>query len=211
MKKKGILPGVLYGPKIDNVNLELDLKEFEKAFEKAGESSLLSLEVGSKKYLVLIHAIEIDALTQKTTHVDFYQPKLDEEITVTVPLVFEGESMAVKELNGTLVKNMHELPVRALPEKLPHEIKVSIEKLKTFEDNILIKDLVLPEGVKALKDSLDIVVLAVPVQKVEEELKKPIEEKVEEVEVAEKEKKEAEVEAEPKVKTEEPKAKTSNA
>lgn len=191
LREKGALPGILYGPKIEKpFPLEVDSKEFEKVYQQAGESSLIPLELDGKKFLVLIHAVETDVLSQKPIHVDFYQPKLDEEITVNVPLVFEGVSPAVKDLEGTLVRNMHEIEVRALPQNLPHEIKVSIEKLKTFEDNILIKDLIVSKEVEILKEPDEIVALAAPPEKVEEELEKPVEEKVEEVEKVEEKKKE---------------------
>ncbi len=201
LRSKGVLPAVLYGPKTENASLEVNEKEFEKVFQGAGESSLVSLEVGNKKFLVLIHAIEIDPISQKPIHVDFYQPRLDEEITAAVPLVFEGEAIAVKELGGTLVKNIHEVEVKALPQNLPHGIKVNIEKLRTFEDNILIKDLVVPAGVKILKGAEEIVALVSQKAKVEEELKKPVEEKVEEVgkvETKKKEEKAEEAEEKPK-------------
>ena len=38
LRKMGVLPAVLYGHKIKNLNLELDLKEFEKIYKEAGES-----------------------------------------------------------------------------------------------------------------------------------------------------------------------------
>jgi len=192
LRSKGILPAVLYGPKTETVSLETDEKEFEKVLQGAGESSLISLEVDKKKFLVLIHSIEIDALSKKPIHVDFYQPRLDEEITAAVPLVFEGESLAIKESGGTLIKNIHEIEVKALPQNLPHEIRVNIDKLKTFEDNILIKDLVVAKDIKILKGPEEIVALVSQKQKVEEELKKPVEEKVEEVERVEEKKKEKE-------------------
>ena len=44
LRQEGILPAVLYGPKIKNENLEVSLKEFEKVFQEAGESTLISLE-----------------------------------------------------------------------------------------------------------------------------------------------------------------------
>ncbi len=191
LREKGVIPGVLYGPKTESLSLEANLKEFEKVYEAAGESSLISLTIDSKKFLVLIHATQIDPLSQKPVHVDFYQPRLDEEITVTIPLVFQGESPAVKELGGTLVKNIHEIEVKAKPQDLPHEITVNIEKLKTFEDSILIKDLILPKEVKIIKEPDDIVASVAFPEKVEEELAKPVEEKVEEVEKVE-EKKEKE-------------------
>ncbi|GAI44844.1 unnamed protein product, partial [marine sediment metagenome] len=46
LRKKGILPGVLYGSKIkDSLPLEIDLKEFEKIYKEAGESSLITLAI----------------------------------------------------------------------------------------------------------------------------------------------------------------------
>ncbi len=192
LRKKGIIPAVLYGPKIENIPLEVDLKEFEKVYKVAGESSLIKLQIEKKDFLVLIHAVEINAISQKPIHIDFYQPRLDEEITVTVPLVFEGEAPAVKDLGGTLVRNIHEVEVKALPQDLPHEIEVNIEKLKSFEDSILIKDLIVPKEVKILREPDEIVALVTPPEKVEEELAKPVEEKVEEVEKVEEEEKEKE-------------------
>jgi len=88
------------------------------------------------------------------------------------------------------VKNISEIEVRALPEKLPHQIQVDVTPLKTFENSILVKDLVLPEGVKIHKGQDDIIAFVASPQKIEEELEKPIEEKVEEVEKVEKAKKE---------------------
>ncbi len=192
LRQKGILPGVLYGPKIKNLSLEIDSKEFEKIYKEAGESSLISLEIKGKKGKnpVLIHEVRFNPLTDQPIHVDFFQPSLTEEIEAKVSLVFEGESLAVKDLGGTLIKNIHEVEVKALPQNLPHELKVNVGKLKTFEDNILIQDLIVPEGAKILKDPKEVVASVSPPEKVEEELEKPIEEKVEEVEKVGEEKEE---------------------
>jgi len=214
LRKKGILPSVLYGPKIKSQSIETDLKEFKKVYEKAGESSLISLQVGvssdqksgkenGKEFLVLIHETQQDSISGEITHVDFYQPILTEEVEVAVPILFEGEAPAVKELGGTLVKEIQEIEVKALPQNLPHEIKISVESLKTFEDEILIKDLELSEGVKISKEPDEIVAKVVPPERVEEELEKPIEEKVGEVEEGEK-KKEEEKKEEEKTKAEKP-------
>ncbi len=188
LRNKGILPAVLYGPKIKNLNIEIDIREFEKIFKEAGKSSLISLEIDSlanskqvNKFSVLIHEIKKDPLTGKPIHVDFYQPILTKEVEATVPIVFEGESSAVEDLGGTLIREISELQVKALPQNLPHEIKVSIKSLKALEDEILIKDLKLPEGVKIQREPDEIVAIVTPPEKVEEELEKPIEEKVEEV------------------------------
>jgi len=69
-----------------------------------------------------------------------------------------------------------------LPLKLPKEIKVNVETLKTFDDEITIADLKVPEGVKIIKEPGEVVALVVPPEKVEEELEKPVEEEIEEAE-----------------------------
>jgi large subunit ribosomal protein L25 len=190
LREKEILPAVFYGPKIkENLSLEVDLKEFEKVYKETGESALISLKIeGQSKQgenLVLVHNLVRDPLTGKPIHADFFQPPLDEEIEAAVPLIFEGEAPAVKDLGGTLVKNISEVEVKAFPQKLPKEIKVNVESLSTFEDNILIKDLKLSEGVKILKDPEEIIASVSLPEKVEEELEKPVEEKVEEAGKAE--------------------------
>jgi len=195
LRKKGILPAVLYGPKIKTENIEVNLKAFEKVFAEAGESTLISLETDKAKYLALIHEIKYNILTLEPIHADFYQPSLTEEIEIKVPIILEGEAPAVKTLGGTLIKNILEIEVKALPENLPKEIKVSVEGLESFEDNILIKDLKLSKDVKVSRNPEEIIAHVAPLEKVEEELEKPIEEKVEEVEKVEKKKeKEEEVE-----------------
>jgi len=196
LREKGLIPGVLYGPKIENQAIQINLKEFKEVLKEAGESSLISLEIEEKKHPVLIHDIKKDPLTEEPLHVDFYQPILTKEVEASVPLVFEGESPAVKDLGGTLVKEIQEIEIKALPEKLPHEIKVNIAKLKTFDDEILVKDIAVPEGVKIQRAPDEIVAVVTPPEKVEEELEKPIEEKPEEVERAGKEEKKEEAEEE---------------
>ena len=192
LRKKGFLPAVLYGADVKNMQLEVDAKEFNGVYKEAGESSLISLQVEDKKIPILIHEVQQDPLTEEPIHIDFYNPNMKKEIETKVPLIFEGESLAIKDLGGTLIKNISEIEVRSLAKDLPHEIKVSIESLKTFEDSILVKDLNLPSEVSVSQNPEDVIANVVPPQKVEEELAKPIEEKVEDVEKVEEKKEDIE-------------------
>ncbi len=192
LRQKGLIPAVLYGPGMQNYHLAVSEHDFEIVRRQAGASSLVELNVegAQQPFRVLINDFQRDPVTSKILHVDFYQPDLTKEIEAKVPLVFIGESTAVKDLGGTLVKNISEVTVKALPLDLPREIKVDISRLKTFDDSITIKDLPLRANVKILKHPDEIVAVAEPVQEVEKELETPIEENVEAVEQIVKEKKE---------------------
>jgi large subunit ribosomal protein L25 len=199
LKESGRIPAVVYGHKIKNVLLDVDYKEFQKVYNKAGVNSLIELntEGDKEKRLVLVHELQKDPVSDKVIHIDFFETSAKEEVEVKIPLIFEGISLAVKDLGGTLVKNITELEVKALPQNLPHEIKVSIDGLKTFEDRILVKDLILPKDVKVSVKPDEIVVSVAQPSKVEEELAKEIKEEVENVEKVVKEKKAEEVVEEP--------------
>ena len=174
LRKKGVIPAVLYGAEIENIPLSVEEKEFNRVFREAGESSLVKLKIEGKKLKnpepeVLIHEIQRDPLTGRIIHIDFYHPSLRKEVEAEIPLVFEGVPKACKDLGGTLVKEIQTIEVRGLARNLPREIKVNTEKLKTFEDRILVSDLQVPEGVKILREPEEIVALVTPPQEEEEE------------------------------------------
>ncbi len=199
LKNAGKVPCVVYGPGVKNASLEVDEKEFKKVLHKAGESSLIEIVIdGKEKRSVLVHDIQRDPISDKIIHIDFFQPSLTKEVEVMIPLVFEGIAPAEKDLGGTVNKNFLEIEVRALPQNLPHEIKVNIETLKTFQDHILVKDLAIPVNVTVLKKPEEIVVSVLQPQKVEEELATEIKENVEDVEKVVKEKKEEDIVEAPK-------------
>lgn len=191
LRKDGKLPAVLYGPGLKkNLDLEVDAKEFIKVFQETGRTSFLQLEVENSNFLVLVNSIQKDPLTLSLSHIDFYQPAATKEIKVKVPLVFEGKAGAVKNFGGTLVKSIQEIQVQALPQNLPHEIRVDLTPLDELEKAILVKDLKIPPQVKVLKNPDEIVVQVMPPEEIEEELTKPVEEKIDQVDVIKKEKKE---------------------
>lgn len=186
LRDKGLLPAVLYGPKTKSQSIEVNIGDFENIYKDAGESSLISLELENRKHLVLIYDLERNPVSGSPIHVDFYQPDLEKKITAQVPIVLDGEAPAVKDLGGTLYRNISEIAVKAFPQDLPKEIRIDISGLVTFEDHIKVKDLAVNEGVEVLREPEEIVVSVSAPAKVEEELEKPIEEKVEEVEKIEK-------------------------
>ena len=193
---KNIEPGkimaVLYGPKIENMLLQVEKNVFEKVFKESGET-LINLKIGNNSYSVLIYDTQKHPYTGELTHVDFYQPNLEEEVETEVILEIEGEAPAVKNLGGTLITNIKELSIKALPNNLPNKIKVNVNNLNTFDDFILVKDIEIPKGVIVLDNPEEIVVQVVEPEKVEEELAKPVKEEMPEVvENKEKEKTEEE-------------------
>lgn len=160
LRKKGLVPAVLYGPKIQAKNLFVDEGSFRKAYNETGGASMLELDFkdGEVKHFVLIKDFQMHPLSRKIMHVDFYQPILSEKTKADIPIILKGEALVVSEKGGTLIKNMSEIQVSALPQKLPSEIVIDVSGLSDFNSSITVKDLELPEGVEVLRDAEDVIV-----------------------------------------------------
>jgi large subunit ribosomal protein L25 len=147
IRKAGKIPAVFYGKKEVSTPVQLSQAIFEKTLKDAGESTILHLKGDDIDVDVLIHDVDLDPVTDKPRHADFYAIEKGKKLEVKIPLEFIGVAPAVKELSGILVKVMHEVEIEALPKDLPHTLPVDITKLVAFDSVITAGDLVLPEGV----------------------------------------------------------------
>lgn len=168
LRADGILPAVLYGKGQENINLQVPAKTFERIFREAGESTLVYVKVGKDSYPTVIKDVARDPISGTPIHADFYKVSLTEKIKAMVPVVFVGESPAVKDLKAIFVRNMNELEVEALPQNLPHEISVDISPLAAFGDQIKLGDISLPDAM--FTGNADEILATVQEPKSEEEL-----------------------------------------
>ncbi|MDP3793673.1 MAG: 50S ribosomal protein L25 [Candidatus Uhrbacteria bacterium] len=171
-QKLGRIGAVVYGHGIASQSISVGHSEFVKLLRAAGYSSLVDLTLGDQSPVkVLIKEVQMHPIKVEPTHIDFYQVRMDEELTANIPLKFVGESRAVKEDGGTLIKSLDHIEVRCLPADLPHEIEVDLSSLVTFEVAVTVGGLALPSGVKLVTDA-GITVATVARPLTEEELKK---------------------------------------
>lgn len=169
-RREGKMPVVMYGAKEATMPLFVNGKEFAAVLKRAGETSVISLHVGSEEKDVIIHDVALDPRTDAPIHADLYAVSRDQKLQVQVPLVFQGVAPAQKSLGGVLIKVLHEIEIEALPRNLPHELTVDISVLATFDDHITVKDIKLPAGVTLISPSADEIVasVAAPKEEVEE-------------------------------------------
>src|SRR5579872_7047084 len=98
VRKTGKIPAVFYGPKEAATSVLVSAPEFKKVWKKAGESSVIILkDAAGAEHEALIHDIDVHPLTGEPRHADFYVIEKGKKVEVSVPLVFEGISPAVKD------------------------------------------------------------------------------------------------------------------
>ncbi len=158
LRKTGRVPAVVFGHGIDSISVSLDAHEFDHLRRTVHSNTIIQLKIdGTETHRVMIHGSQVDPRNRHLLHVDLFELKSGEEVTVDIPLHTTGESYAVDRLGGTLLHNIDHIRVRALPEKLPEALEFSIESLVDFEVAIHLRDLPLPADVTLLSDPDEVV------------------------------------------------------
>lgn len=144
--KAGFIPAVYYGAHAKSTPIFIDFIEFKKVLASAGESSSIILKTEHGNENAMIQDVQLDPVKSTPIHADFYVVEKGQKVHVKTPIIFAGESAAVKA-GGVLVKVLHELSIEGDPTKLPHEITVDISMLTEMSSVIHVRDLALPKDV----------------------------------------------------------------
>ncbi len=168
LREEGKMPAVIYSEGKEAEMITVSTKEFERVWKIVGESTIFDITGLGKDKSVIVQDVALDPLYDTPLHADFYAVATDRVMNVEVPLTFVGVSPAEKGLGGTLIKVVHALSIESLPKDLPSEIEIDVSSLETFADQILVKDIPLPSGVKATIDQDEVVALVQEPQAEEE-------------------------------------------
>jgi len=169
LRHAGRLPAVVYGHGVDSSNVSIDTHEFEQLRRHTGPNALVDLSIdGKKAQPVLVQSVQVHPVHRRPLHVDLFLVRMREQLTVDVPLVATGESIAVTQHGGTLLHPMESVRVRALPDHLPQAIEYSVESIVDFDTTLHVRDLVVPGDVTLLTDGDEIIAKVQP-PRVEEE------------------------------------------
>lgn len=172
VRAQGKLPGIFYQNGKENIAIQMDYQTFRKLYRKAGDSSLIELNVdgGKAKETVLVHDYQLHPVSDDFTHVDFLGVNMNEEITAQVQIEVVGVSPAVKDQGGVLSTPLNTVEVKCLPAKMPHHLEIDITSLEDFHNAIHVSDIVVPEGVEILTEGeLTVATVSAPREEESEE------------------------------------------
>ena len=145
LRAEGKLPAVLYGPGGAPALLTVSPKELTKALRAPhGRNTLFMLTHEGATELAMVKDLAVDPVSRAPLHVDFYRVSADRPLEVTVPFHTDGRPKGVVR-GGVLHVTTRELPRRALPGRIPVEIRVDIRELD-IHDHLSVAELSLPEG-----------------------------------------------------------------
>ncbi|MEA1964593.1 MAG: 50S ribosomal protein L25 [Candidatus Aerophobetes bacterium] len=180
LRKRKVLPAVLYGPHIKkNLLLEIEMNELKTFFSTAsGKQKIITLnlvnEKADKQREVIVKDFQEDRLKRELQHIDFYEVTKGEKVITTVALSFVGKAEGEK-MGGIVEHLLREIEIECLPKDIPEAIEVDITPLE-IKDSLYVKDLKISSGIKVIAHPEEKVISIIsPVS--EEELEKLEEER----------------------------------
>lgn len=165
LRAEGLLPAVFYGPGLDSaLSLCLDYKEFRTALTTSeGNRSLFTLEVeGQAPQPALLKDYQVDPMSRKVIHADFYRIDPAQPVTVKVPVVLSGKPVGV-EKGGQLQLGARDVNVTSLPDNAPAEMVIDVTSLG-LGSSLHFSQITPPDGVK-LSYTTDLTVATVIIPK----------------------------------------------
>ncbi len=150
LRQAGLIPAVLYGGQAAGAQpvgqpIAVDPKVLSRILHShSGVNTLIGLQVdgAAEPARVLVKEYQLDPVSHKLLHADFYRVAMDKLLVVTVPILLQGESRGVKQQGG-LVDFVHrEIEVECLPADIPEQITVDVTELMIGE-SVRVRDLAL--------------------------------------------------------------------
>jgi len=165
LRAKGLVPAVVYGGKKDALAVSVDPKTLLRVLRsEAGRNTILSLDLGDgAKTSAILKSWQVDPISEKFIHADFYRIAMDVAIRVKVPIHTQGEARGVKVDAGILEIVMREVEVECLPGDIPERIEVDVTDLG-IHGAIRVSELKIGQKVKVLDEADQIVVHVVSVK-----------------------------------------------
>ena len=162
LRNIGITPIHLYGRNVESSSMQADFKALIDALNETGFSIPITLADGKNEFLAFARNVQRHPLTEQILHVDFQVVNKEDEVEIEVPVNLLGESPAVKNLGGILIKLMETIKISSKVDQVPESIDLDIEGIESLEQSLLVSDIEVPDGVKVITDDTFAIARVIP-------------------------------------------------
>ena len=127
LRNQDEIPGIYYShDSQDSIPFSVSKKTMNEALKS--DAQVYQISVGSKDRDVIIKSVQYHPISEEMLHIDLYGVKMDQEVTVKVPIEITGQAEGIKA-GGVLNQVLTELEVSCLPGNIPQNITIDITAL----------------------------------------------------------------------------------
>jgi large subunit ribosomal protein L25 len=148
LRREGKVPGVIYGHGREAEPVAVETSVLNKMLVgiSAGTTILDVAVDGRAPVKALIREIQRDSLRPaEIIHLDLYEVRSDEEITLEVPVHLVGIPDGVRNFGGVLDHVLRELEIEVLPSDIPEHVELDVTAL-TIGHTLFVRDIQIPKA-----------------------------------------------------------------
>lgn len=152
LRSEGKIPAVIYGHGREPEALVIETMAFSKTLTSVSGATIIDVTVdGRAPVKALIREIQRNPIRPADViHLDLYEVKADEKVTVKVPVHLVGTPDGVRNSGGVLDHSIREMEIEAFPGDIPPSIDIDVSAL-TIGQSIYVRDVSVPK-VEILND-----------------------------------------------------------
>ncbi len=154
LRTEKMVPGIYYDDKGVNIPVMVEDMPFRKVYQKTGSSRVFNLVIdndgATESHPSLIWAVQLHPFKNQVDHVDFYGVDPNKMVHIDIKVEVIGKAKGVV-VGGKLEIHRETIEVVCLPAAIPDKIVLDVTEL-ALNQHINVKDIVLPEGVRAVYD-----------------------------------------------------------
>lgn len=179
LRRDNQVPAIFYGPSSQPVMLAvkyLDLQTLLKSTDSENVIFQLQIESGqgTESKTVMLKELQADPIKPVYYHADFYEISMDKELTLNVPVRLVNTPVGASK-GGILQHVKRDLLVSCLPGNLVEFLEVDVSALD-IGDAVHVRDIALPQGMKAADDGDTTIAVVTPPHVVAEKVEEVAEE-----------------------------------
>ncbi len=146
LRREGRVPAVIYGHGRAAEALAIDATALQKVLGNATMSTVIDVSLDGKEPVkALIREIQRNPVRPaEILHLDLYEVRSDETVTVEVPVHLIGVPDGVRNAGGVLDHSLRELEIEVLPGNIPASIDIDVTAL-TIGHSIFVRDVQRPD------------------------------------------------------------------
>jgi len=159
LRRQGILPGVVYGHKVDSYPIQMETHATTLLMKKITPTTLVTLDLDGKQTKVIVRDRSYDVVSGALLHLDFLAVSMTEKLRANVAVELVGTAPVLEEVPNTLINHVvNELEIEALPNDMLERIQVDISSIASPDDSITVGDLKLGDKITILTPHDEVIV-----------------------------------------------------
>lgn len=149
VRKKGFIPGCIYGPKlVEALSLQFNQSDITQLLKKKSQGNTVEIDINGEKMVALIDEVSMNSLKQEVEHISLHALDLEQKVISNAKIILNNKD----KITGFIEQVMYEIPYKAFQIDIVDSVTIEMTGRK-IGDKITVADVEFPQ-----RDKIEFVV-----------------------------------------------------